>query len=121
MEEYSKNKEPGDDIACPLCRKDFQIPHNEVKGLPTNFLIERLKDIVDAPGGCEETRERKATNTSEINLYCEQHKKKILELFCLDCKKTICAVCCAKEYQTHNCVDVDEVTDEYRKQMTGDV
>jgi hypothetical protein len=120
MEDYSKDKKQGDDIACPLCRKKFKIPHNGVKGLPKNFLIEQLKDIVNAPGACEKARERKAP-TSEMKVFCEQHKKKTLELFCLDCKKPICAVCCAGVHKKHNCVDVDEVAEEYRKHMTSDV
>jgi hypothetical protein len=117
MEEYSKDKEPGDDMACPLCREEFKIPQNGVKGLPKNFLIEQLKGLANAFGGCEHYGERKA----EIAVFCKEHEKKVLDLFCLDCKMPICSRCIVKLHKKHEFVDMDEITGEYRKHMTNDI
>jgi hypothetical protein len=120
MEEYSKDKEAGDNIACPLCREEFKIPQNGVKGLPKNFWIEQLKDIVDGPGGSEKAGERKASKTFEMKVFCEQHKKNVLDMYCLDCKIPICSLC-IKFHKKHECLNVDDVANEYKKQMTSDM
>jgi hypothetical protein len=116
--EFSKDNEPGDDVECPLCRKEFQIPQKRVEDLPKNFLIEQLTDLVEAPEGSEKAKTSKA---SEMKVFCQQHNKKVLELFCLDCKMPICALCCVKLHKKHEYADVNEVASEYRKQVTDDI
>jgi len=39
IEGWTKDKEPGDEVACPLCRKEFTLPSNGVSGLPKNFFV----------------------------------------------------------------------------------
>lgn len=59
--------------------------------------------------------------TRKMKAYCNQHKEKVLELFCLDCKIPICALCSVKLHKPHECVDVTDVVDEFRKQMADDI
>jgi hypothetical protein len=103
-----------------LCREEFKIPQNGVKGLPKNFWIEQLKDIVDEPGGSEKAIERKASKTSEMKVFCEQHKKNVSDIYCLDCKILICSLC-IKFHKKHEFLNVDDVANEYKKQMTSDM
>ena len=42
LETYSKDKQPGDELACPLCRKEFTLPSNGVGDLPKNFILADL-------------------------------------------------------------------------------
>jgi len=39
IRELSKDKRPGDKVACPLCRKQFTLPSSGVKNLPKNFFV----------------------------------------------------------------------------------
>jgi RING-type zinc-finger len=42
---FSKDKLPGDCVACPVCRTEFSIPAKGVDSLPKNFFVEQLKDM----------------------------------------------------------------------------
>jgi len=42
LQSYSEDKQPGDCMLCPLCRKEFTIPDNGIPGLPKNIYIEKL-------------------------------------------------------------------------------
>ena len=39
---YDKDRSPGDGMRCPLCRKEFIIPHDGLSGMQKNFLMEKL-------------------------------------------------------------------------------
>jgi len=39
---YGKDKPPGDDMRCPLCRKEFTIPAAGLSGIQKNFDMEKL-------------------------------------------------------------------------------
>ena len=45
IETWSKNKHPGDNLACPLCRKEFTLPSNGVGDLPKNFFVVNFLQI----------------------------------------------------------------------------
>jgi len=54
-------------------------------------------------------------------VYCKSHKDKPLELYCFDCNTAICMMCFVTTHKLHNCSDINEVADEFRDQMTGDI
>jgi len=39
---YGKDQHPGDDMACPLCRKEFTIPDDGFSGIQKNFFMVKL-------------------------------------------------------------------------------
>ena len=39
---YGKDRQPGDDVPCPLCRKEFTIPADGLSGMQKNFVVEKL-------------------------------------------------------------------------------
>ena len=39
MKALSKNKQPGDKLACPLCRKKFIVPDSGIGSLPRNYVV----------------------------------------------------------------------------------
>ena len=45
IEKYSEDKQPGDELACPLCRKEFTLPSNGVADLPKNFFVNNLLQV----------------------------------------------------------------------------
>jgi len=42
---YGKDKQPGDRMACPMCRKEFTIPADGLSGLQKNFYAEKLVHV----------------------------------------------------------------------------
>jgi len=53
--------------------------------------------------------------------YCDQHKDENLKIYCLDCKSAVCMMCYIKSHNGNKWSDVNEVAEEFRKQMTNDV
>jgi len=39
---YGKDKQPGDSMPCPMCRKEFTIPDDGLAGTQKNFFMEKL-------------------------------------------------------------------------------
>jgi len=42
LENYGKDRPPGSDMSCPLCRKEFTIPDDGLSGIHKNFFMEKL-------------------------------------------------------------------------------
>ena len=42
LEQFWKNKQPGDSVPCPLYRTEFNIPVGGLSGLPRNYFVEKL-------------------------------------------------------------------------------
>jgi gas vesicle protein len=81
---FSRNKLPGDCVACPVCRTEFSIPAKGVDGLPKNFFIEQLKDIgqsVTSSSPCEACDED------------DESRPKHAVKFCVECQRKICEDC----------------------------
>src|SRR6218665_427603 len=45
LETYGKDKKPGDQMVCPICRKEFIIPYGGFSNLPNNFFIGKMVEI----------------------------------------------------------------------------
>ena len=52
---------------------------------------------------------------------CEQHKSEEIKVFCQECKVAICMMCFIRSHKTHDCLDIDEVSDDLRKVATSDI
>jgi len=79
LKTYGKEENPGDDLACPLCRKSFKIPANGFENLPNNFFIEDMLIVnksKEATPNCEVCNDA----ASDFCLYCNQY-------FCKTCTK----------------------------------
>jgi len=176
IEAWSKDKQPGDKLACPLCRKEFIVPDNGVSDLPKNFFVanclqvKELLSVESKTSPCEacsgEKSESEVQNVASVycvecqmklcrscerahrgvkatrshkliavgdkvnaeTLYqslpptsCDQHVDESLKIYCFDCKLAICMMCYIKSHNGHKCSDVNEVMDDFRKQMASDV
>ena len=176
IEAWSKDKQPGDKLACPLCRKEYTLSSNGVADLPKNFFVAnflQMKELsrVDSKTSfceacssgaksksedrnvasvyCVECRMKLCHNCEQIHksvkltrshkliavgdtanaeiLYqsmpsplCDQHKDESLKIYCFDCKLAMCKICYGKSHKRHKCSDVNEVVDDFRKQMSVD-
>jgi len=51
---------------------------------------------------------------------CEQHRSEETKMFCQECKVAICTPCFVKSHKTHDCSDIEEVSDNFRNQLVSD-
>jgi RING-type zinc-finger/B-box zinc finger len=81
---FSKDKLPGDSVACPICRTEFTISEKGVDGLPKNFFIEQLKDI-----GQPVTSSIRCEGCDED----DENRRKQAVKFCIECQQKLCEAC----------------------------
>jgi len=174
---YGKDKQPGDSVACPMCRKEFTIPDDGLAGTQKNFFMEKLLhfrklatgqvmqhipcDVCssdEASAGetvkpaskycvqcqqnyCEQCslyhkKVKSCSNHTQMDIgkqsefveqiskispaMCEQHKSKEIKVFCQECKVAICVMCFIKSHKTHDCSDIEEVSDNLRGLVVTD-
>ena len=46
LEKTGIDKQPGENMSCPLCRKEFKIPDEGIKGIRKNFFIEKFIEVL---------------------------------------------------------------------------
>ena len=85
-----QDKNPLDEVQCPLCRKEFQIPLDGLDSLQHHFFIQQLVDVT------------KACNTDLDGEPCEvclQESDKgsvriaTATVYCFDCSQKLCDPC----------------------------
>jgi len=52
---------------------------------------------------------------------CDKHVDEALEIYCNECRLVICMLCYIKDHSSHKCSDLQELVDEFRRQMATDV
>jgi len=52
---------------------------------------------------------------------CDKHVDEALEIYCNECRLVICMMCHAVNHSSHKCSNIQELVDEFRKQMAIDV
>lgn len=50
---------------------------------------------------------------------CDKHKDQALGFFCSNCKMAICVICYVTSHKDHQCLDVNDVDDRFRRQLTA--
>ena len=95
LERYCRDKLPGDDVPCPVCKTDFQIPKNGVAGL----LIKKFPEVQKAPTSAESER-------------CVEHEER-LRMYCSDCGIKVCSTCCFEGHKTHSYERCEEALEKF--------
>jgi len=110
IEAWSKDKQPGDKLACPLCRKEFTLPSNGVKDLPKNFFVAnflQMKELSSVESktsyceGCRGDEESESEVQNVASVYCVECQMKL----CRSCRRTHERV---KVTRSHKLVDLGE-------------
>ena len=110
LEKTGQDKQPGDIMACPLCRKEFKIPENGIEGIQKNFFIESLVNM-------------QHLSRVETKVLCDACLEDSVDdpptavLFCIECKQRLCDGCCKahrrakvlKQHQLINLGDKDAI------------
>ena len=107
LERYCRDAVEGDEMPCPVCRYEFQIPKEGVVGLPIRTHAHKPFD------GSHLRRKR----------YCEIHEDERIRMYCFDCKKNVCLVCCVEEdkCKTHKFERIEEVVEQFSKSIDEEI
>ena len=90
LEQFWRDKRPGDSVPCPLCRTAFHIPAGGLSELPRNFFVEKLLEAKRYP------LKEPSNETCDI---CSRltHKKGGMPSpatnYCVDCQNHMCEQC----------------------------
>ncbi|XP_067429288.1 E3 ubiquitin-protein ligase TRIM35-like [Thunnus thynnus] len=89
---------------CPVCKEIFPMAQP-----PRNLALRNLSDTLR-----QERSQRATTGSKE---FCSLHSEK-LKLFCQDDQELICLICRdAKKHKKHNCVPINEATEDHRTKL----
>jgi len=67
-DEQGNDKQPGDDIPCPTCRKEFTIPADGLPGIQKNFFMEEIVNARKDPA--EEEAGRDIVSLNYLQTVC---------------------------------------------------
>jgi len=90
LQGYFKDKCLGDEVPCPICRKEFEIPDDGLEGLQHHFFVQQLVDVRKASGEdfgevpCAVCVEEKEVGTENIPT---------ATTYCVDCNQKLCDQC----------------------------
>ena len=91
LERYFKDNSPGDEVPCPLCRKEFKIPPDGLVGLQHHFFIQHLVDARSA--STKSTDEVACDSCLEENEGRSSEEIPTATIYCIDCKQKLCERC----------------------------
>ena len=84
IRDCSRDKQPGDKLACPLCRKELTLPSNGAEDLPKKFLgtkyLKELSGVDKVATGVDKCRKMLAKIEQEVNDFTEQITKAEMEI-----------------------------------------
>jgi len=90
LQGHFKDKCPGDEVPCPMCRKDFEIPSSGLEGLQHHFFVQQLVDVRKASSEdfgeapCEVCAEEREVGSEKIPT---------ATTYCVDCNQKLCDQC----------------------------
>ena len=90
LQNYFKDKRSGDEVPCPLCRKEFQIPSDGLVDLQHHFFIQRLVDVRNVSS--EEFREVPCVVCLEES-HGSAEEIATATVYCVDCRQKLCERC----------------------------
>jgi len=88
---YGKDKQPGDSMACPMCRKEFTVPDDGLAGTQKNFFMEKLLRVRKLSAGQEAQHiPCDVCNSDEASA---GETVKPASKYCVQCQQNYCEQC----------------------------
>ena len=115
IEQFGEDKEEGEALPCPMCRREFKVPTGGFSELKTNFFIDRLISVQSASCANRETVCDVCTNAG-------RNGKMNAVSFCPTCRENMCDECCRihksmKISMGHKLIPVSGVSEAMRKKL----
>jgi len=91
LQGHFKDKCPGEQVPCPVCRRLFHIPSKGLGGLQHHFIVQRLVDARRSESGeesdevpCEVCLKESEEGSDQI---------RTVTMYCIDCRQMLCDQC----------------------------
>src|SRR5688572_29887373 len=85
------NKGPGDEMPCPICRRMFKIPPQGFFGLPKNFFMTKLIQMVNASAESASSIGLVLCDAcAEENIVETGKQTPAADTYCVDCNQKFC-------------------------------
>ncbi|CAH1251729.1 TRIM3 [Branchiostoma lanceolatum] len=100
-------------MSCPNCRKDVKLPDTGVRGLPENFWVGNLRQVLS---------ERRELEVRELGMRregreCTTHEGELLRYFCTRCDETVCSECMILGHKNHDVTRLGDVLEQQRAKV----
>eukprot|EP00058_Branchiostoma_floridae_P022501 XP_002607991.1 hypothetical protein BRAFLDRAFT_213581 [Branchiostoma floridae] len=106
--------EPAGKLDCPTCRQDVPLPENGVQGLKSNFLVGKLRDILQQQPKGETSQAREDAAAAELRARetskCEDHQE-LNKFYCDTCHRVICLHCVVTAHKDHQYVEIEKAAE----------
>jgi RING-type zinc-finger/B-box zinc finger len=82
---HYNDKQPRDEVPCPVCRQEFRIPDNGVQGLRHNFVVDGLLSTTKV------SKQSAGENLVECEVCGDEGGN--ATVYCVDCRQKLCQGC----------------------------
>ena len=93
LQSYCKDNAIGENVACPVCRKEFQIPATGLEALPHAYFIQNLIDARDASSANTEEVLCEVCVAAESDEDEDKGEIPSATVYCVDCNQKLCRRC----------------------------
>ena len=90
LQEHWKDQCTGDDVPCPVCRKELTIPDEGLDALPHNFF---LQNLIDAREASSEQPGKVLCEACENDIEENEGTVSLATMYCVDCNQKLCRRC----------------------------
>ena len=117
LEKLWTGEKDGSVVPCPVCRSEISIPEGGVAALRKNILIAKLLDSL------KNFDNRKLCRGIKDVRYdgCRAHRGCRVDLYCVQCKTTVCDECITKEHANHSYTGIGDIASELKSQIRVDL
>ena len=106
---YGEDKQPGDSMPCPMCRKEFTIPDDGLAGMQKNFFMEKLLHARKLSAG-QEAQHIPCDLCSSDEASAGETVKVAASMYCIQCQQNYCEQCSLRHTKTKICSNHTQVS-----------
>jgi len=109
-----KDRQPGDRMPCPLCRKEFTVPEDGLPGTQKNFFMEKLLHVRKL--SAEQEAQQIPCDVCSSDEASASETVKRASMYCVQCQQNYCEQCSLRHRKMRTCsshTQIDIRTESY--------